>query len=267
MLARRWRAALAAAPGCRVIANADDPLVAWAAGEARQVTWVAAGQRWHDDSWCCPNCGSHLRRDGEDWYCGECPNRRPPVRWALVGDEVIDPSGRVPAVRPGPARPGQPVQRRDRVRRGRGVRHQRDPGDRPGPAGRVGRRPVHAGGAARHGAPAAAGEEPGRLAGGARRPGAAAGARAAGGERPDAGREGHLLAVGRGLPQAARPARCSWPGSASSTSRSGWKPTRWPSAWPADIDEAIAAARSPSMEVIANYTAFQQIRAALGRVG
>ena len=94
MLARRWRAALAAAPGCRVIANADDPLVAWAAGEARQVTWVAAGQRWHDDSWCCPNCGSHLRRDDEDWYCGECPNRRPPVRWALVGDEVIDPSGR-----------------------------------------------------------------------------------------------------------------------------------------------------------------------------
>src|SRR5271166_6714992 len=38
LLARRWRAALAAAPGCRVIANADDPLVAWAAGQARQVT-------------------------------------------------------------------------------------------------------------------------------------------------------------------------------------------------------------------------------------
>ena len=33
------------------------------------------------------------------------------------------------------------------------------------------------------------------------------------------------------------------------------------------IDEAIAAAGSPSLEVIANYTAFQQIRAALGRVG
>jgi len=94
MLARRWRAALAAAPGCRVIANADDPLVAWAAGQARQVTWVAAGQRWRDDSWCCPHCGSHLHRDGEDWYCGECPNRRPSVRWVLAGDEVIDPTGR-----------------------------------------------------------------------------------------------------------------------------------------------------------------------------
>jgi UDP-N-acetylmuramyl tripeptide synthase len=33
------------------------------------------------------------------------------------------------------------------------------------------------------------------------------------------------------------------------------------------IDEAIAQARSQTMEVIANYTAFQQIRAALGRVG
>jgi lipid II isoglutaminyl synthase (glutamine-hydrolysing) len=94
MLARRWREALAAAPNCRVIANADDPLVAWAAGQARQVTWVAAGQRWHDDSWCCPQCGSHLRRDGDEWHCGECTYRRPPVSWVLSEDQVIDPAGR-----------------------------------------------------------------------------------------------------------------------------------------------------------------------------
>src|SRR5947209_7784325 len=56
LVARRWREALATAPGCRVIANADDPLIAWAAGSAEQVTWVAAGQRWHEDSWCCPQC-------------------------------------------------------------------------------------------------------------------------------------------------------------------------------------------------------------------
>jgi hypothetical protein len=31
------------------------------------------------------------------------------------------------------------------------------------------------------------------------------------------------------------------------------------------VDEAIDLARSPSMEVIANYTAFQQIRTVLGR--
>ncbi len=34
-----------------------------------------------------------------------------------------------------------------------------------------------------------------------------------------------------------------------------------------NVDEAVGLARVPSMDVIANYTAFQQIRAALGRVG
>ena len=31
------------------------------------------------------------------------------------------------------------------------------------------------------------------------------------------------------------------------------------------VDEAVEQARSPSMDVIANYTAFQQIRTLLGR--
>jgi UDP-N-acetylmuramyl tripeptide synthase len=94
LLARRWREALAAAPGCRVVANADDPLVAWAASSASEVTWVAAGQRWREDSWCCPNCGAHLLRDGDDWSCRECGLRRPPVTWMLYGDQAVDPSGR-----------------------------------------------------------------------------------------------------------------------------------------------------------------------------
>src|ERR1022692_1434138 len=95
MVARRWRQALAAAPNCRVIANADDPLIAWAAGAARRVTWVAAGQRWHEDSWCCPECGSHLRRGELGWGGGECTFRRPSARWVLDGGTVIDSGGRV----------------------------------------------------------------------------------------------------------------------------------------------------------------------------
>jgi UDP-N-acetylmuramyl tripeptide synthase len=90
LIARRWREALAAAD-CLVIANADDPLIAWAAGAARQVTWVAAGQEWHEDSWCCPECGSHLQRDTAGWRCGECPFTRPPTQWALDGACVVDP--------------------------------------------------------------------------------------------------------------------------------------------------------------------------------
>jgi lipid II isoglutaminyl synthase (glutamine-hydrolysing) len=94
LLARRWREALGSAPDCQVVANADDPLVAWAASSARRVTWVAAGQRWREDSWCCPHCGAHLRRDGDNWSCRECGLRRPPVSWMLHDNEVIDASGR-----------------------------------------------------------------------------------------------------------------------------------------------------------------------------
>jgi lipid II isoglutaminyl synthase (glutamine-hydrolysing) len=94
LIARRWREALAAAH-CQVVANADDPLIAWAAGTAPQVTWVAAGQRWHGDSWCCPECGSHLRRDELGWRCGECAFSRPPARWVLDDGKVIDAAGRV----------------------------------------------------------------------------------------------------------------------------------------------------------------------------
>ncbi len=95
LTARRWREALADATDCMVIANADDPLIAWAASSSPRVTWVAAGQRWHEDSWCCPECGSHLRRDDLGWRCGECGFARPPTRWVLTGDAVIDESGQV----------------------------------------------------------------------------------------------------------------------------------------------------------------------------
>jgi lipid II isoglutaminyl synthase (glutamine-hydrolysing) len=93
LIARRWRDALADAPGTLVIANADDPLIAWAASSAKQVTWVSAGQRWHEDSWCCPECGSHLRRNGADWRCHECSFGRPRTPWALDGEAVIDAHG------------------------------------------------------------------------------------------------------------------------------------------------------------------------------
>lgn len=98
LVARRWRDALADAPDCQVIANADDPLIAWAASGAKQVTWVAAGQRWREDSWCCPECGSHLLREEDDgpghgWHCGECGFARPAVSWTLDGQAVVDPAG------------------------------------------------------------------------------------------------------------------------------------------------------------------------------
>jgi UDP-N-acetylmuramyl tripeptide synthase len=95
LVARKWRDALAAAPGCQVVANVDDPLIAWAAGSAEHVTWVAGGQRWHEDSWCCARCGSHLLRDELGWRCAECGFSRPSARWVLEGESVIDSNGKI----------------------------------------------------------------------------------------------------------------------------------------------------------------------------
>ncbi|MBB2742136.1 UNVERIFIED_ORG: UDP-N-acetylmuramyl tripeptide synthase [Microbispora rosea subsp. rosea] len=107
LLAQKWRRALAGRPA-HVIANCDDPLVAWGASTAARVTWVAAGQRWREDSWCCPECGGPLDRAGfgnggqsltpvqiadTNWACRECTFHRPEPSWVLDGEYVTDPRG------------------------------------------------------------------------------------------------------------------------------------------------------------------------------
>jgi UDP-N-acetylmuramyl tripeptide synthase len=92
MMASLWREALRGRDS-RVVANADDPMVVWAAREAKHVTWVASGQRWHDDSWVCPECGAHIERAGDEWSCTGCDLRRPAPQWSLDGDDAIDPAG------------------------------------------------------------------------------------------------------------------------------------------------------------------------------
>ncbi|WP_214413839.1 MurT ligase domain-containing protein [Sphaerisporangium fuscum] len=93
LLAQKWQRALAG-KNTHVIANCDDPLVTWGASSASRVTWVSCGQPWKEDSWCCPQCGGPLDRKGDDWACRECHFRRPEPRWALDDDAVIDPHRR-----------------------------------------------------------------------------------------------------------------------------------------------------------------------------
>jgi lipid II isoglutaminyl synthase (glutamine-hydrolysing) len=77
-----------------VVANADDPLVAWAAAAAaaHSVTRVGAGQRWTADAAGCPNCGGRIHfadQAGAAWACSDCPLRRPVLDVWLEGEEVV----------------------------------------------------------------------------------------------------------------------------------------------------------------------------------
>jgi UDP-N-acetylmuramyl tripeptide synthase len=112
LLADRWREALARSD-VHVVANCDDPLVVWAASSAASVTWTACGQYWREDSWSCPRCGGPVDYpvreergegvrepgleargpDGVGWACRECGFARPVPGWRLVGDRVIAPDG------------------------------------------------------------------------------------------------------------------------------------------------------------------------------
>ena len=84
MIAGSWRAALAAAPHTHVVANADDPLVVWGAGVARDVHWVGAGLRWQHDAVGCPSCEGRITFTDSGWCCASCGFSRPDPEATLV---------------------------------------------------------------------------------------------------------------------------------------------------------------------------------------
>jgi len=95
LLASAWRKTFASRPSTTVVANADDPLVAWGAGLARDVRWVGAGQPWTDDAAGCPCCGGRIRFETGDpgWACGSCDFRRPRLDVRMEDSRLRDRSG------------------------------------------------------------------------------------------------------------------------------------------------------------------------------
>jgi lipid II isoglutaminyl synthase (glutamine-hydrolysing) len=98
MVAERWRRAASGWVSATVIANADDPLVAWAAEPAPNVVWVGAGQLWRADATGCPACGGRIAFDAADgaaeWHCTGCARRRPALERQLQGRTVVSADGR-----------------------------------------------------------------------------------------------------------------------------------------------------------------------------
>ena len=106
-LGRRWRDALAAAGegGPVVVANADEPLIVWAAQTARRVVWVDTATTWTQDASLCPQCGAALARDqpradadgthqqGGGWRCTGCDLAQPEADYRVQGTRVLGPDG------------------------------------------------------------------------------------------------------------------------------------------------------------------------------
>jgi UDP-N-acetylmuramyl tripeptide synthase len=75
-LAARWRDALAGSRAV-VVANADDPLVVHAVPDSVECIWVAAGNGWQLDATVCPRCGGTLAFGPSWWCCERCGFHRP----------------------------------------------------------------------------------------------------------------------------------------------------------------------------------------------
>jgi UDP-N-acetylmuramyl tripeptide synthase len=107
MLVDKWRAVLGSlepvepgGTGTVVVANADDPMVVWAASTAPEVRWVGAGQVWRDDAVGCPACGGRIVFEATgNWYCDQCEFARPERFAWLEGETLVMADGnRYPVV-------------------------------------------------------------------------------------------------------------------------------------------------------------------------
>ncbi|MEJ5915114.1 MurT ligase domain-containing protein [Pseudokineococcus sp. 1T1Z-3] len=133
-LAAGWQRALtglSAGASARtvVVANADDPLVTWAASAAPRVVWVSVGASWTADARSCPRCEQLLTLpgdlrpagpgaggeasasapapvtdgvDSDGWHCRSCGLERPAPDVVLEGDVVRELGGWGPASADGP---------------------------------------------------------------------------------------------------------------------------------------------------------------------
>ncbi len=88
---RALRACVEARPNMTVIANCDDVQVTSVAWDAPNVVWVSAGAGFVGDSTSCPRTGGHIVRTEDDWYAvKKLPDgrefRRPEPTWWVDKD-------------------------------------------------------------------------------------------------------------------------------------------------------------------------------------
>ena len=86
-LAERWRRVLGGAAGV-VVANANDPLIVYAAETASRVVWVDVATAWRADAQSCPHCTRALVFEDDSWHCA-CGFKKPEALAARLNDDAF----------------------------------------------------------------------------------------------------------------------------------------------------------------------------------
>jgi UDP-N-acetylmuramyl tripeptide synthase len=94
-VAAALRSALLGCIETTVVANADDPMVVWAAGPAADTVWVSVGGAWSGDAATCPNCGEVMSTGAEWWSCS-CGLVRPDPTWQAADGAALTADTRLP---------------------------------------------------------------------------------------------------------------------------------------------------------------------------
>lgn len=97
---RALRDCVAANPDMTVIANCDDVLVTSVAYDAKNVVWVSAGAGWLNDATSCPRTGGHIIHDGIHWRAAKPLSdgstfERPTPDWTITPEGIVDKQGNV----------------------------------------------------------------------------------------------------------------------------------------------------------------------------
>lgn len=93
MIERRLRAGLGRHPAAVVVANCDDVLVTSAAYDAANVVWVSAGSGWAMDATSCPRSGEPIVWEGAHWRSTGADFQRPNPDWWLDEETLYGPDG------------------------------------------------------------------------------------------------------------------------------------------------------------------------------
>jgi UDP-N-acetylmuramyl tripeptide synthase len=86
-LAARWRTLFGELKGATVVANANDPLVVYAAEVAPDVAWCDVPTPWNTDAVSCPKCTLPLQFSSDRWW-SDCGFAKPSAAAVTLNGEL-----------------------------------------------------------------------------------------------------------------------------------------------------------------------------------